>query len=76
MTKTYAYRVIPPERIEERLNEAAKRGWELHTFCDASDETWASAVFQWRDPSSVPFGKTPSSLGPFADDDDDAEDRS
>ena len=58
----YAYRVFPPDRIEERLNEARGRGWELHTFCDATEDTWASAVFRWDDS----FGHYQL---PFADDD-------
>ena len=54
----YTYRVFPPELIEERLNEARSRGWELHTFCDATEDTWASAVFKWvglGDQCRLPF---------------------
>ena len=59
----YAYRIVPPERIEERLNEAQSRGWDLHTFCDATEDTWASAVFKW-------VGYINEYKLPFADDEE------
>lgn len=46
MSGYYTYRIFPADRIEERLNEARERGWSLHTFTDATEETWATAVFQ------------------------------
>ena len=61
-SQTYAYRVIDPNDIEERLNEAKERGWELHTFYNAPTATgsYASAVFRW-------VGLSPQLL-PFSDD--------
>ncbi len=64
--KFYAYRVFPPDRIEDRLNEAQERGWSLHTFTDANDESWATAVFKW-------VGTMTEYQPPFADDDEEAE---
>lgn len=64
--KLYTYRVFPPARIEERLNEARSRGWALHTFCDATEDTWASAVFHWD-------RQITDRLLPFADDEEEEE---
>ncbi len=43
----YVYRTFPPNDIEDRLNEAHARGWELHTFSDEGDDNWPSALFRW-----------------------------
>ncbi len=48
--KFYTYRVLKFGEIEDRLNEAYKRGWELHSFTDDDPDGAApSVVFSWRD---------------------------
>lgn len=36
-----------PAEVEERLNEARARGWELHTFAAETDAMCATVVFRW-----------------------------
>ncbi|KKM25872.1 hypothetical protein LCGC14_1590550 [marine sediment metagenome] len=66
---SYAYRQLPtearPEQIEEKLNEARSRGWELHTFTDETETACASVVFRW-------VGLAPQHP-PFADDEEERE---
>jgi hypothetical protein len=52
------------------LNEARERGWELHTFCDATEDTWPSAVFKWV---GLGLGLGDHYKLPFALDDDEEE---
>ena len=60
--KTYACRHFPFPQIEQRLNEAADRGWRLHTLLDSDGiGVNASAVFSCDDPDKL-------QLTPFADD--------
>ena len=63
---SYTYRAFPAPQIEERLNEAWERGWDLHTFCDVNEKIWATAIFHRS-------GRGEYEL-PFADDDTEDED--
>jgi hypothetical protein len=67
MPEYYAYRIFPADRIEERLNEARERGWSVHTFTDATEETWATALLQW---AGTPDGR--EWMLPLADDEEPA----
>lgn len=62
MRTVYAYRRLYPEdEVDNLLNQAWDRGWEVHTFTPDDEGGMAAALFQKRD--GVKSQKTPFEKG-------------